>query len=125
MFPRDFYEILHIIGIAMIFVAIGGVAVHAANGGTKASSGTRRLVGSIHGIGTLLILVGGFGMLARMGFLHGGSFPGWLWAKIIVWVILSAIVLLPYRRPALARPLLVVLPLLAGVAVYMALYKPF
>jgi uncharacterized membrane protein SirB2 len=125
MFPRDFYEILHIIGIAMIFVAIGGVAVHAANGGTKASSGTRRLVGSIHGIGTLLILVGGFGMLARMGFLHGGSFPGWLWAKIIVWVILSAIVLLPYRRPSLARPLLVLLPLLAGVAVYMALYKPF
>ena len=125
MFPRDFYEILHIIGIAMIFVAIGGVAVHAANGGTKSSSGTRRFVTSIHGIGALLILVGGFGMLARMGFLHGGSFPGWLWAKIIVWVILSAIFLLPYRRPTLARPLLVLLPLLAGVAVYMALYKPF
>ena len=38
MFPRDFYEILHIVGIAMLFLAIGGVATHAANGGTKAGS---------------------------------------------------------------------------------------
>lgn len=125
MFPRDFYEILHIIGIAMLFVAIGGVATHAANGGSKATSQTRPLMGSLHGLGALLILVGGFGMLARMGFKHGTNFPGWLWVKLIIWVVLSAIVLLPYRRPALAKPFLLVLPLLAGVAVYMALYKPF
>jgi hypothetical protein len=125
MFPRDFYEILHVIGIAFLFAAIGGIAVHAANGGTRATSTTRALTGSIHGIGSLLILVGGFGMLARLGFQHGANFPGWLWVKLIVWVILSAIVLLPYRRPALARPFAIMLPLLAGVAVYMALYKPF
>lgn len=125
MFPRDFYEVLHIIGIAMLFLAIGGVSVHAANGGTKATTSTRRLVSSIHGLGALLILVGGFGMLARIGMQHGSGFPGWLWAKIIIWTILSAIVVLPYRRPALARPFLVLLPLLAGVAVYMALYKPW
>jgi len=125
MFPRDFYEILHIVGIAMLFVAIGGVSVHAANGGTKGTSSTRPLVGSVHGLGSLLILVGGFGMLARMGFQHGGGFPGWIIGKMIIWLILSAIVLLPYRRPTLARPFLLLLPLLAGVAVYLALYKPF
>ena len=64
-------------------------------------------------------------MLARLGFLHGANFPGWLWVKILVWVILSAVVLMPYRRPGLAKPFLLLLPLLAGVAVYMALYKPF
>ena len=125
MFPRDFYEILHILGIALLFAAIGGVAVHAANGGNKTNSGTRGMVSSIHGIGALLILVGGFGMLARIGFQHGTNFPGWLWVKIIVWLVLSAVALLPYRKPALAKPFLIVLPLLAGVAVYMALYKPF
>ncbi len=125
MFPRDFYEILHIVGIAMLFVAIGGVSVHAANGGTKSTSSTRPLVGSVHGLGSLLILVGGFGMLARMGFQHGGGFPGWIIGKMIIWLVLSAIVLLPYRRPALARPFLLLLPLLAGAAVYLALYKPF
>ncbi|NCW45118.1 MAG: hypothetical protein EBV77_06490 [Gemmatimonadaceae bacterium] len=125
MFPRDFYEILHIVGIAMLFLAIGGVATHAANGGTKAGSQTRGLMSSVHGVGALLILVGGFGMLARIGFKHGANFPGWLWVKLIVWLVLSAIVLLPYRKPALAKPFIFVLPLLAGLAVYMALYKPF
>jgi uncharacterized membrane protein SirB2 len=125
MFPRDFYEILHIIGIAMLFLATGGVAVHAANGGSKTGSSTRRLVGSVHGVGALLILVGGFGMLARMGFQHGAAFPGWLIGKLVIWLVLSAIALLPYRRPQLARPFLLLLPLLAGAAAYLALYKPF
>jgi hypothetical protein len=125
MFSRNFYEILHIIGIALMFVAIGGVAVHAANGGNKAESQTRKLVSIGHGVGALLVLVGGFGMLARIGMQHGAGFPAWLWIKIAVWAVLSAIVLIPYRKPALARPFFVLLPLLAGVAVYSALYKPF
>lgn len=125
MFPRDFYEILHIVGIALLFVVVGGAGVHAANGGIKAASHTRRLVAILHGTGALLILVGGFGMLARMGMVQGAGFPGWLWAKIIIWLILSAITLLPYKKPELARPFMILLPLLAGVAVYMALYKPF
>lgn len=125
MFPRDFYEILHIIGIAMLFVAIGGVAVHAANGGSKTTNSARSLVTTALALGSLLILVGGFGMLARLGFQHGSGFPGWVIGKVLIWLVLSGIVLLPYRRPALARPFLVLLPLLAGVAVYLALYKPF
>lgn len=125
MFPRDFYEIVHLIGIAALFMAIGGVAVHAANGGSTITSATRRIVGIAHGLGALLILVGGFGMLARLGVKHGEGFPGWLWAKVVIWMVLTAVVIVPYRKPALARPVLVVLPLLAGVAVYMALYKPF
>jgi hypothetical protein len=123
--PRDFYEIVHLIGIAALFMAIGGVAVHAANGGVRATSTTRRAVGIMHGIGALLILVGGFGMLARLGVKHGEGFPGWLWVKMFVWLLLTAVVMLPYRYPAMARPALLVLPLGAGLAVYMALYKPF
>jgi uncharacterized membrane protein SirB2 len=99
--------------------------VHAANGGSKAGSTTRPLVGTIHGLGSLLILVGGFGMLARMGFQHTGGFPGWLIGKMVIWLVLSAIALMPYRRPELARPFVVLLPLLAGAAAYLALYKPF
>ncbi|MCA0377477.1 MAG: hypothetical protein LCH84_17680 [Gemmatimonadetes bacterium] len=124
MFPRDFYEILHIIGIAFVFAAIGGVAIHAANGGDRAASQTRKLVTAVHGTGMLLILVGGFGMLARIGFAHGTNFPGWLWAKLAIWLVFGGVALLPYRKPALARPALLVLPLLAGLAAYMALYKP-
>lgn len=124
MFPRDFYEIVHVIGIAMLFVAIGGVAVHAANGGSKATSSTRTLVSAIFGIGSFLILLGGFGMMARLGMVRGVP-PNWLAVKMLIWFVLSGIVLVPYRKPQLARPFLVLLPLLAGLAVYMAVYKPF
>lgn len=124
MFSRNFYLIVHVLGIVFMFLAIGGVAVHAANGGTKAESATRKLVSIAHGIGALLVLVGGFGMLARLGMQHGAGFPAWLWAKIAIWLVLSAVVLIPYRKPALARPFFVLLPLLAGLAAYMAVYKP-
>ena len=123
MFPRDLYEIIHVIGMAMLFVAIGGVAVHAANGGTKTNSATRRLVSIVFGVGSFLILLGGFGMMARLGLVRGMP-PAWLIVKMLIWLLLSGIVLLPYRRPALARPFLLALPLLAGLAVYMAVYKP-
>lgn len=124
MFPRDLYEIIHVIGIAMLFVAIGGVAVHAANGGTKTTSATRSLVSAVFGLGSFLILLGGFGMMARLGLVRGMP-PVWLMVKMAIWFLLSGLVLVPYRKPELARPFFVLLPLLAGVAVYMALYKPF
>ena len=125
MFSREFYEILHIIGIALTMTAFGGIAMHAAEGGTKKGARSRKAIGAAHGIGLLLILTGGFGMLARIGFSGGlGAFPGWLWAKIIVWVVLGAMSALPYRKPSLAIPALVATPLLAGLAAYFALYKP-
>ena len=64
-------------------------------------------------------------MLARLGAMHGTGFPGWLWVKIGVWVLLAAAAAVPYRRPSLAVPLLVVVPVLAGVAAWSAIYKPF
>lgn len=124
MFPRDAYEIVHLIGIAMLFIAIGGVAVHAANGGTKANTRTRGLVAAIFGIGSFLILLGGFGMMARLGLVRGMP-PGWLIVKMLIWLVLSAIVLLPYRKPELAKPFMVILPFFVGFAVYLAVYKPF
>ena len=124
MFPRDAYEIIHLIGIAMLFIAIGGVAVHALNGGTKANTKTRGIVAIMFGSGSFLILLGGFGMMARLGLVRGMP-PGWLLAKMLIWLVLSAIVLLPYRKPELAKPFMIILPLFVGLAVYMAVYKPF
>jgi hypothetical protein len=124
MFSHSFYNVVHIVGIVLVMSALGALALHAAAGGTRPTNPARGLLASMHGIGILLILVGGFGMLARLGFMHGGSFPGWLWVKIAVWITLAAATLLPYRRPALGRPLLLALPLLGGLAAYMAIYKP-
>ncbi len=121
MIPRDVYEIIHILGIALVFTSLGGATLAAT--GTPAP-GARRLATITHGLGAFLILLGGFGMLARIGFKHGGMFPGWLLGKIAIWLVLSLVVLLPYRKPSWGKPVFVLAPVMAAMAVYLALYKP-
>ncbi len=127
MLPRDLYEIVHIIGLALVMTSLGGIAIHAAEGGTRKGPGSRRALLGAYGAGLFLILLGGFGMLARLGLAKGGmaEFPGWLWAKLAVWAVLGAIMMVPYRAPKAALQVLLAVPLLAGLATYFALYKPF
>ena len=124
MFSHAFYNVVHIVGIVLVMSALGGSALHAVNGGTRETNRARGLVAALHGAGVLLILVGGFGMLARLGFRHGANFPGWLWVKLGVWSAVAGLLFLLARRPALARPVYLALPLLGGLAAYMAIYKP-
>jgi hypothetical protein len=123
MFSRDTYEIAHILGIALLFAAMGGVAVHAANGGTRVNSRTRTVISVVYVLGALLVLTGGFGMMARLKLF--GPPPAWLAIKMGIWLVITALVLLPYRSPSLSKPLFVALPFLAGVAAYCAVFKPF
>ena len=122
---HQFYNVVHIVGIILIMSALGGAAVRTMTVGAEEPPSTRRMLALLHGIGAFLVLLGGFGMLARLGFLHGASFPGWLWVKLLIWGILAVALFIPRRRPKLARPLLLALPLLGGLAAYMAIYKPF
>jgi hypothetical protein len=125
MLPYTFYKVVHIIGIVLVMSALGATAIHALNGGTRQTNAARGLVAGLHGTGVLLILVGGFGMLARLGFRHGAMFPGWLLVKLAVWLAAAGLLYVPYRRPALAKPIYLALPVLGGLAAYMAIYKPF
>lgn len=124
MLPYAVYKIVHILGISLVLVALGGFAVHALNGGAKTDNRARRLLIGMHGVGALLVLVGGFGLLARINVAHGSAFPLWLWVKLGVWALTAVLVLLPYRAPQAARPMLIALPLLAMAAAMMAVYKP-
>ena len=124
MFSHQFYNLVHIVGLVLLMSGLGGMALQAAGGADSGSRRLRRVVMGLHGLGVFLILLGGFGMLARMGIAHEAGWPGWLWVKVAVWGMLAAAALLPYRRPATAVPLLLLLPLLGGLAAYMAIYKP-
>jgi hypothetical protein len=127
MFSRDVYEVLHVLGIAFVMCAFGGIAMHASAGGRWKGEGSMRALKVAHHIGMFCLLVGGFGMLARIGIARGGiaSFPGWLWAKIAIFLVLGGTVSLPYRQPRLALPAFFLTPTLAALAVYFALFKPF
>ena len=48
------------------------------------------------GIFSLLMLVGGFGMLSVLKL----GFPAWIWVKLVCWLILSALAGMAYRKPA-------------------------
>lgn len=124
MIPYETYKLIHLLGFWLIVLALGGLSLHAINGGTRASNTARRLVAITHGVGLFLVLLGGFGLLARIGVVHGG-FPGWVWVKLAVWVAIGALLALPYRRPELGRVLWVAIPVLGAVAASMAIYKPF
>lgn len=120
----EFYKILHVLGILLLFVALGGVTLHAWNGGTKEGNRGRKAAAAMHGLGLFLILLAGFGMLARLGFVKGGL-PVWAVAKIVVWLVAGGIFFLPYRKPQSAKMLYLLLPLLGLVAAYFAVFKPF
>lgn len=125
MFSHPFYNLVHIVGLVLLMSGLGGIALHAAGGMNRGARRLRRVVLALHGLGAFLILFGGFGMLARMGIVQGTGWPTWLWVKVAVWGVLAPAALLPYRRPATALPLLLLLPVLGGLAAYMAIYKPF
>lgn len=124
MISYQVYKLVHLFGMFAMFTAVGGIALHVLNGGTRASNTARRLVGVLHGTALFLILLGGFGMLARLGIIQGGL-PGWIIAKLAIWALVGFLGMLPYRAPATARWILLGVPLSGVLAGYLALYKPF
>jgi hypothetical protein len=125
MIGYETYKLIHLLAIFTLFAVAGGAAVHSANRGLKQDNAARGAVAALHGLALLFVLVGGFGMLARLGIKHDWLFPGWLWVKLVIWTLFTFAITLPYRKPALAKSLLFILPLLGGVAAYMVLFKPF
>jgi hypothetical protein len=116
------YKALHLLGILLTVTALGGMSIHAANGGTRSESRTRALATAVHGTGLLLVLVAGFGMLARLG---ASAASGWVLVKLGIWLALGLAAMIPYARPRVARALFLAVPLLAALAGVVALTKPF
>jgi uncharacterized membrane protein len=118
------YKLMHYLGIFVLITALAATSMHVLRGGSRTDNPYRRALGIAHGIAAALILTGGFGMLARLGVMHG-ALPNWIYAKLAIWVALAAAMALPYRGRGYARALLIAVPLLAVVAGAVALYKPF
>jgi hypothetical protein len=121
MIPYLVYKNIHLIGVFMILMAVGGLLLHAITGGTQEHR-WRRPVAITHGVGLLLVLLGGFGMLARAGIFW--PWPGWVTAKVIIWMVFGGLVGVIFRKPVMARSLWWVVIVLAGLAAYLAGHKP-
>lgn len=122
--PYTIYKLVHFLGLFAVVTVLAATAMHALGGGTRAARPYRRAFGVAHGVGTFLILLGGFGMLARLGIAQAGL-PAWVYAKLALWLIVGAAMVLPYRGRPHALALIVALPLLTVLGAAIALYKPF
>ena len=119
------YKLIHLLGIFTLMVALAGMAGHAGAGHGKGENPGHRTLLFLHGIGALLALTGGFGLLARLDLSAPAHFPGWIWAKLILWVLLGSFVALPYRRQSFARAILLALPLFGLLGAVLANLRPF
>jgi uncharacterized membrane protein SirB2 len=119
------YKLIHFLGMFTVLVSLAGLCARAAWSTRDPAPGGRKLLLTLHGIGLFLVLLGGFGMMARLGITHSPIFPGWIWAKLVIWIVAGALVVVPKRRPGWSVPVLVTLPLLGALAGAIALYKPF
>ena len=116
------YKVIHILGVLFVFASLGALIL-ASRDGVERGSG-RKLAGMTHGIALLVVLIAGFGALARLGMPNPAHWPLWVWIKTLVWLILGGIIVLIRRAPQLSTLLWWLLPLLGGIAAWAAIYKP-
>lgn len=107
------YYILHVVSLLVLtgytFYAFG------------APPETKKKVMMITGIASLVAVIAGFGLAAKLGY----GFPGWLIVKLVCWLGLSALAGFGYRRRGMAGTLALVASVIALIAVVMVYTKPF
>ena len=114
----DVYRLLHVVGVLLLFVGLGGVFAAGGKGNEKPSG----LFLALHGVGLLVMLVAGIGTVHKDPAVDWGN---WLYAKIGCWVLLAAMPIL-VRKGVLPRFAGLLLALALGAAaVWLAQQKPF
>lgn len=75
------YWTMHLVGLMALYLGLGVKTLR-----SPGDSSSGPLPAILHGLGLLLMLVGGFGMLARLGI---GGAPPWVWIKVALWAVLG------------------------------------
>lgn len=108
----EFYKLIHVVSALALFMALGASIIANKQGGKK--------IAVQHGVALLLMLIAGFGMLAK----HHIGFPTWVIVKLVLWLILGYMVVLIKRMPEKQTVLWYATVVVGLFAVFLALYKP-
>ena len=112
----NFYQVLHIVGISMVFLGYGALLARSMAAPENVS--VRKLGSITSGIGLLLILVAGFGLISKLGHSYTET---WILVKFVIWLLLGGLIVLINRKPQLAMLLwclLIALSATAAIMVY-------
>lgn len=131
MLSLVFYKTLHFLGVFALLTALAASLARAAmaapaSGPDPAGSGAPapdpwgKRLGILHGVALFLVLLGGFGMLARLGM----GVTGWVGAKLLLWIAAGGLIALR-KSPTAAAWGLVLLPVVATLAGWIGYTKPF
>lgn len=113
----EFYKLLHLIMI-MSFIVLVAIQM--------TQNENSKLIKILSGVSSFFILVAGMGLLARIGVSHGAGFPAWVWIKMVIWLALAvAAPILVKRLTHKRKEAMIGVIVLASVATYMAINKPF
>ncbi|GAB4243743.1 MAG: hypothetical protein Kow00109_19610 [Acidobacteriota bacterium] len=115
------YKVIHLAAIFLVLLSLGAACVDFAG----SSDSVRRRSGwwaILNGVGLFVVIVAGFGLVARLGI--AWPWPGWLVLKLGIWLGFGVLFMLVKRVPAQWRLWTIVSWILASAAAYLAVYKP-
>ena len=108
---REFYLIIHLTGISLLALGVGGMMA----GGEK-----RKTFAMLQGIGLLVMLVSGFGLLAKLGL----GYPHFAIVKTVLWLLIGMLPML-FRKLKTPLPAAILISLiLVGTMAYLGVVKP-
>ena len=120
MLSHPVYKVIHLLGILLLIGGLGALWALAASVAEETRRGVRKLLLAVHGTSMFVILFAGFGMLARLGI--SGSWPLWVWIKILIWVLLGASPVLLRRAEKPISGLFFLLTALGVIAAWAAVF---
>ena len=107
----NIYKIIHLVGIAVVALGTGGM---------MAGGNNRRTFAILQGIGLVVMLVSGFGLLAKLKL----GFPHFAIAKLVLWTLLGMMPLILRKlRAPLPVAILIALTLVSLLA-WLGVMKP-
>lgn len=114
----EFYKILHLIGLVLLFSGLVSLLTLRVVG-AEVNGPAKKFAFLTHGIGLFLILLSGFGLLARLGLVR--ELPGWIYVKLVIWLYFGLTIALIKRKGQLGwimyLPMLVIFILAAYLGV--------
>jgi hypothetical protein len=93
MIDHGTYKLVHLSGIFLMIMSFGSLIYQSLIKEENQPQGglSKRNLSIIHGVGLLMVLIGGFGMLARQGVV--GAWPNWVSLKFTIWLILTFMII--------------------------------